>query len=300
MDLPTSRQTCAPPAEDAAELAAALHRALLGTPPDAARLAGLAARIAEAGPAVALRELLATPGYLATLPGRLAAAAPRAAEVEPPPERVVASLGTGRFTAAMLDRAGLPRCDGPFDAAEATPAAVRHCLLTRFEVYLERLQYEPEATIPGDLSSGAGQGRCDHAFYRDRFGVRGMLPHPDAPGAGYADLCRRVEAFREGACGRAPALLLLCTRANDATAGDFRRLARALRAEAPAATLLYIAVSPERASGPMPVLRRSAQLGRHELHQLQAVSDWGSDAFADPVDELALLRLLRIQLLAPG
>jgi hypothetical protein len=50
----------------------------------------------------------------------------------------------------------------------------------------------------------------------------------------------------------------------------------------------------------MPVLRRSAQLGRHELHQLQAVSDWGSDAFADPVDELALLRLLRIQLLAPG
>ncbi len=191
--------------------------------------------------------------------------------------RAAVGLGTTGYTASLLAAAGLGREAYPFDRVSASPRMIAHCLDDDFATLLAPDHYQPVAL----------ERRVDHAWYRDKFGVRLFERiDPTVPGE-YAALRASVEAFRATARNRLSTYVVVTPDALLWQKG-FGQVSRALRAYAPFTRLVY-AVVREAGAHPLPKLGVLAEDEGHVLIELRASSSWEAGGFENPLDDIVLL-----------
>jgi hypothetical protein len=200
--------------------------------------------------------------------------------------RPAVSLGVHCYTALLLKSAGIQREPNPFDAIFASPRMIAHCLDDDFATLLAQTQYQP---VPVERRvHGAQVNLCDHAWYRDNFGIEYLFNHcdPTTPGD-YAALRESVEAFRATAQST-PATYV--STAPDALywQNGFAQVSRALRAYAPFTRLVY-AVVREPGAALVPRLEVVSEDEGHVLVDFRPSSSWGPAGFENPLDDVSLL-----------
>lgn len=203
--------------------------------------------------------------------------------------RPAVSLGLHCYTASLLKAAGLERRPYPFDTIFASPRMVAHCLNDDFAMLLTPSFYEP---IPVERRvHGPHVNLCDHAWYRDNFGIEFLFNHFDPTNpADYAALRDSVEAFRDTARST-PATYLLIGPDSLYWQNGFAQVSRALRAYAPFTRLVY-AVVREPGVEFLPRLEVVSEDEGHVLLEFRSSSSWGTDGFENPLDDISLLSFL--------
>ena len=117
------------------------------------------------------------------------------------------SLGSFCHAATVLRQIEWRAFSGPFDWIFSTPEVTAHALADDFKIFLDPLQYEP---VPPELREDPNSNRCEHKFYRDKFGQRFLFNHhsPDqATDTAYFQ--RAVDRFRLVLSASQPCLLLM-------------------------------------------------------------------------------------------
>jgi glycosyltransferase involved in cell wall biosynthesis len=117
------------------------------------------------------------------------------------------SLGSFCHAAKVLQQLELRAFSGPFDWIFSTPEVVAHMLADDFKIFLDAEQFEP---VPPELRMDPHSNKCEHRFYRERFGLRFMFNHhsPDQP-EDLAFFQRGVARFRLALAAPEPCLLLM-------------------------------------------------------------------------------------------
>ncbi len=271
----------------------ALYRGLLGRAPEPQGLAGWSAWLRERGVAEGLTPLLQSfiegPEFRerAAVAGVLATPAPP--QSDHPPYRHAVSLGAHCYPSQLLKTRGLKRWSGPFDWIFSSPAMVRHCLRDDFTTLLDPAQVTRLRPATSDAP-----GRSEHAFYRDAYGLPGLFNHHDMTNPDqHAYLQRCVGRLRRVLHGREPSLFLLVVYDHADALRDTLALAETLRAIAPAADLLAVAVTPPSA---MP-LCFAMQAVHHQpgcfALRFTPTSRFLPLRFDDAFDDLLMHRILR-------
>lgn len=245
-----------------------------------------------------VRQMVANPESATALDlRRLVAAMPNSEEAR----RVnyVVGLGTHCYTSAMLARFGLKRFSSPFDWIFSSLDMVAHCLDDDFRAFLDRSQYLPVPTE--QRPEGPDYNHCEHAFYRDHFNVRYVFNHadPTAPET-HAYLVRCVDRFRSILSSAEPKLFMCVTRSEGYSIHALQRVGEALARRTSNHDLLCVAVDPPVAEAFLPSLARIAEDSRSLAFKLRPVSQLGGVRFGDPVDEIAIARLLKDCLIPEG
>jgi len=276
------------PRLSAEDVVRACYEAILRREPDATGLAGHAATIATDPAALprVLREFLAQPESIEVNAALLL-------EALGPVRVPVVSLGTHCYTSEFLKRQGMRPWAGPFDWIFSSVAMVEHCIRDDFAAFLDRSQYRP---IPlAERVQGPRVNRVDHAFYLDKFQVRHVFNHHDVhEDEDYAYITRCVERFRAALRTPEPALFLLCCRVEAGSLAALRALADAVADASPAPhRVLAIRIDTTPAGRLVPEARVEHEDERMRVLRLASVSAWQPLAFADPIDELVLARLVR-------
>jgi hypothetical protein len=203
----------------------------------------------------------------------------------------VASLGSHCYASTVLKTMGLKRYSLPFDWIFSSLPMVAHCIEDEFATFLDPTQYRsnplharPEPTF----------GLCDHAFYRNDFGVGSVFNHydPNEP-VHHAYLVRAVGRFTRLLDNPDRKLFLAVVRTqqpNDLVPA-FTRLAQVLTEHTTNFELRVLAVLPNGGIDDFShaILHRRAN---HTLSVLQPLSPMEAIQFQDPFDELFVRRLI--------
>lgn len=88
----------------------------------------------------------------------------------------VVPLGSFCHAAMALKRTGLRSWAGPFDWIFSSFGMVAHCIEDDFATFLDAGQYR---SVPVEERHTPEANRCDHKFYRERFGVHFVFNHHD-------------------------------------------------------------------------------------------------------------------------
>lgn len=202
------------------------------------------------------------------------------------------SLGTQCYAATLLQRANLRRFSGPFDWIFSSAAAVRHCIGDDFRTLLDRSQYRP---IPLSDRKNIQYERCEHLYYREKFGIRRMFNHHDVwTDDDYFYLDRCVRRFRQ-VCKQGPVLGVQIRADHLWDARDeFAETIGCLDQYCEQITLCVITIKPQSATGAAPDITCIETSGRHSLHELRSVGQWYATSCEIPADEQILLELLRM------
>ncbi len=196
-------------------------------------------------------------------------------------QRVV-SLGTSCITACLLRDLDLLGTPMPFDWLTTTPAMIRHCIETDFDVLLDRSQYR---SLTGLGRPGEPERGCDHAFYAREYGVHRVFNHNDPTDeADYRYTVACVDRWRDLMASDAPKLLVQIREHSQATRDDFEALATLLDKRARGAALLQIAVQQPDRRLAMPLFGIPRRQGAHLLCRLQPTSQLGGEAFHAEID----------------
>ena len=211
----------------------------------------------------------------------------------------VVSLGSRCNVAQHLQDFGLRDRSLPFDWIFSTPEVVVHCLEDDFELFLRPDQYEP---IPLWRRTAREFNLCDHAIFRDAYGVEAMFNHRDPSQVDdYMYLQRCVMRFRGVRDSQAPTLYLVIVDAHPNPEDAYLRLSSALDcACAGPAALLFVVVTDHRSGGPLPHVRTRRVDGEHEFVLFDAVGALGGTRFDEAADALALQALLHRYRMAPS
>jgi len=202
----------------------------------------------------------------------------------------IISLGTHCYTSALLKRNGLKHFSGPFDWIFSSPGMVRHCLEDNFATFLDRAYYEP---VPVEQRKEAAHGRCEHSFYRERFGVRSLFNHHDAHTVehhGYFVRC--VERFRRSAAANARTLFVQCLRERSNAVREFEATAEVISRVSRGGILNVFVIANDVSGTVMPEMSLLHEVGRHRLYRLVPVSAWRALTFEEQIDEIAIVRAL--------
>ncbi|MFL1461506.1 hypothetical protein ACI6QG_04835 [Roseococcus sp. DSY-14] len=198
------------------------------------------------------------------------------------------ALGCLPAAAGMLRRAGLRRWAGPLDWMTLPPAAVRDALADDFLAltnprHLERI---PPAQRPDD-----GPGfLARHARYSAQHGET-LFHHRDPTTEdGFAALERAAVRMRESLRGLHAKMLLQVVEEAPGTAAAWAETADLLDRFARGAALVTVAVVEGRPEGPFPEMEMAQQKGPHRLLRMRPLSALAGLGFADPLDEVVLLR----------
>lgn len=271
----------------------ALYRGLLDRAPEPEGLAGWSAWLEERSLSGSLAELMRcfaqSPEFRerAALAGVLATPAPP--QPDRPPYRHAVSLGAHCYSSQLLKTRSLKRWSGPFDWIFSSPAMVAHCLGDDFTTLLDQRHV---AHLPGPVPDA--QARSDHGYYRDTHALPGLFNHHDMTDpAQHAYLRRCVDRLRRVLHGTDPALFLLVLPDSAQALPDILGLAATLRAIAPAADLLAVAVAPP---SPTPLgfaMQVTQQVPGCLALRFTPTSTFNPLWFDDPFDDLLMHRLLR-------
>lgn len=205
------------------------------------------------------------------------------------PVRHAVSLGSHCYTSFLLKRSGLKAFSTPFDWVFSSPEMVCHCLEDDFETFLDRRFFEP---IARDRRASAVDGICEHAFYRDRLGVRSVFNHHDpSDEEDFSYFSRAVRRFRQVLSSDERGLFILTSATRDPISA-FNRALGTLRSRAKDPELLFISIGEDRAEM-MPEMSVAHEDGRSKVVSIRPISNWGSIEFDSVFDDLALARYLR-------
>lgn len=195
------------------------------------------------------------------------------------------SAGCTPRAAGMLRRAGLRRWAGPFDWMTIPAAAVRDSLTDDFATLMAPRHYQTLSTEPGT------QGRlARHTRFSELYGE--TLFHKADPSTpdGYAALERATLRLREGLRGLHGKLLLQLTEEEPETPHIFAETAAMLDRLSRGALLVTISIVEGPPEGPFPEMELAESRGPHRLLRCRPLSRPSGTAFADPLDELVMLR----------
>lgn len=159
---------------------------------------------------------------------------------------------------------------------------VADMLEDRFMRFLDPTQH---VLAPGD---GGHSARCDHAGYRERYGVRHVFNHHDVTGPdGLDHFTRAVERFLVVTAGPDKVLLLMVNNVVPVLRDDFDRLCHAVDSLGTRNTLLCLNVG---CAGDTLNMGMSDpyQIGRHRLRTYRSTSEIDGVRFTNPLDDLVL------------
>lgn len=210
---------------------------------------------------------------------------------EATPVVAMVSLGTTCYTSYLLKAAGLKRFSTPFDWIFSNTGMVWHCIRDDFETFLNPEFFAP---VPEAERPSLNEHLCDHLFYREQFGVERVFNHhtPSEP-QDYDYFRRCVERFRSLKDAPGRKLFILCTAAASELAEDFSLIGRALQEYVSDPELLFVSIEPPQPDLLLPQLEvaETSDVGR--LIRLRPTSRLPSLKFVNPVDDLAVLSLVR-------
>ena len=197
-------------------------------------------------------------------------------------------LGCAPRAAGMLRRAALRRWAGPFDWMSIPPAAVRDALADDLLAltnprHLERI---PPAARPDD-----GPGfLARHTRYSAQHGET-LFHHRDPTTEdGFAALERAAARMRESLRGLHAKLLLQVVEEAPSTEALWGETGEVLDRFGRGCALVTVALVEGAPEGPFPEMELAGSRGPHRLLRMRALSAPRPLGFADPMDELVLLR----------
>ncbi|TCI00916.1 hypothetical protein EJV46_00205 [Roseococcus sp. SYP-B2431] len=197
-------------------------------------------------------------------------------------------LGCSPQTAGMLRRAGLRRWAGPFDWMTIPTEAVRDSIIDDCAGLLMASEYEP---IEQEDRPPDGKGHlCRHRRFSELYGATVFHQYDPSTPVGYASLERTVLRFREALRGLHGKLLLQVTDETGRSLAAFEDTCDMLDRSARGAILVTIAVVPGSPSGPFPEMELSRARGPHRFLRCHTLSEPKGIGYADPIDEIVLLR----------
>ena len=203
----------------------------------------------------------------------------------------IVSLGSRCNVAQHLQDFGLRKASLPFDWIFSTPEMVVHCLEDDFSLFLQPDQYQ---SIPIWRRTVREFNLCDHATFRDDYGIQAMFNHRDPTFVDdYLYLQRCVERFRRIQASEDPTLFLLVSDTHPNAEEAYIRLFYALeRACSGPVALLFVSVNGEASDGPLPHVRTRRVDGGHEMVLFDSVGPLGGTRFDSAADATALEALL--------
>ncbi len=147
------------------------------------------------------------------------------------------SVGSFCHSAMALKQAGLRHHANPFDWLFSNPRAVAHAIEDDFKIFLDPSYYRP---VPLAERIEPTVNLCDHAFYREHFGVHRMFNHhmPTQEGD-HAYFLRSVQRFRQLLLSKQWTLFVL-TLSQPIGPGEIEPLLAALRAASTNFVLLEV------------------------------------------------------------
>lgn len=197
-------------------------------------------------------------------------------------------LGCEPPVAGMLRRAGLRRWANPFDWMTIPPEAVRDCLVDDFTLLLSPDEHEH---IPASVRPPGSNGHlCRHTRFSELYGSTIFHAKDPTTKEGYAALERGVIRMREALRGLHGKLLLQVTEEFENTRDVFAETAEFLDRSARGATLVTIALVEGPPEGPFPEMELAESLGPHRLLRCRPLAGTQEIAYADPLDEVVMLR----------
>lgn len=202
----------------------------------------------------------------------------------------LACIGAGcsPHVAGMLKRAGLRRWAGPFDWMTIPAEAVRDAIVDDCAGLLMAADYEP---IPPEDRPIESEGHlCRHLRLSELYGETIFHHHDPSEAAGYAGLERAALRFREALRGLHGKLLLQVVEENRNSAATFADTAAMLDRSARGVILVTIGLVEGAPPGPFPEMELGEARGAHRYLRARTISEPAGIAFADPLDEIVLLR----------
>ena len=216
------------------------------------------------------------------------------------------SVGSFCHAAMALKKSGLRRFSGPFDWIFSSAGMAAHCINDDFATFLDARHYE---SVPLERRHTPEANLCEHAFYRDRFGVRFVFNHhdPAANAAHRAYLGRCVDRMRQVLRSAAWKLLVMVS-PSPVSEASLKPLLDALDAATSNFVLLALQFNTAPvnvAAGGAPTLLSQVlrpQRLRHNLLkvELNVTAPSNGVEFSQPQDNRLLDRLLRSFVLQPA
>ena len=198
------------------------------------------------------------------------------------------ALGCTPRAAGMLKRAGLRRWAAPFDWMTIPAEAVRDSIIDDGAGLLLPGEYLP--IPPEDRPVGSEGYLCRHVRYSGEHGPTIFHRHDPTDPAGYAALERSILRFREALRGLHGKLLLQVIEENGRSAAVFEDTCDMLDRSARGAILVTVALVEGAPPGPFPEMELAQTRGAHRYLRARTLSRATGSAFADPLDEIVLLR----------
>jgi len=202
----------------------------------------------------------------------------------------LACIGAGCSprVAGMLKRGGLRRWAGPFDWMTIPPEAVRDAIVDDCAGLLLASEYEP---IPAEDRPIDSEGHlCRHLRLSELYGPTIFHRYDPSQPAGFASLERACLRFREALRGLHGKLLFQVTEENDRSLPTFEDTADMLERSARGAILVTVALVEGPPDGPFPEMELAQTRGVHRYLRARVASEAAGTSFADPLDEVVLLR----------
>jgi hypothetical protein len=196
--------------------------------------------------------------------------------------------GCSPAAAFSLRHAGLRRWAGPFDWMTIPPSAVRDALADDFITLLHAPAMEP--IPPEQRPPGAPGFLCRHARLSERYGETVFHRHDPSTPEGYAALERSVIRLREALRGLHGKMLYQITPEEEGTEAVFAETAETLDRLARGVALATVALVPGKPEGPFPEMELARSIGPHRLLRARVLGAAPTGPFADPLDEVVLLR----------
>jgi len=206
------------------------------------------------------------------------------------PVKFIMSLGTHCFTSSMLERLGLRRFAGPFDWLFSNLGMIAHCLRDDFVTFLDARYYE---IVPPADRLNPTVNLCQHTYYLKEFGQRFVFNHTDPTNElGYAYLNRCVQRLRAVLAEPARKLFVCVTGRAAFSEQQLADVVDALLARSARCDLLCVVVDEPVPNLLFPIIGPLERVSRAEVFALQPLSIFGGTAFEDPIDELAVARVI--------
>lgn len=201
----------------------------------------------------------------------------------------IISLGTHCLTGFYLKKYGMKRYSLPLDWLFSSPETVLHCFRDDFRTFLDRENYTSITKQRGSNEPGA-----NHQFYLEEHGVKDMFAHRDPCSIeDYQYFVAGVDRFRALKRNNEGKLFFMIVRPEYDASKHYAALADCIDALMP--NSVFICVQLRVATGQVAChsMRCVEKSTDHAFYEFQPSSTEMGLGFEDPIDDLALMRLIR-------
>lgn len=199
----------------------------------------------------------------------------------------IVSLGTHCLTSSILKKWNLKNYSLPFDWLFSCPNTVLDCLSDDFEIFLDKSFYQPIPRITGDPGA-------QHLWYLEKYGVQDVFAHRDPTAENdYQYTTRTVDRFRNlMRSDDAKLFFMICS--PDRNLGNrFSDLSNCIRAMTKNSAFIAVTLTDPASNAGCMSLKLLSSESNHSFYEFTPSSKERGLGFPDPIDELALLRLIQ-------